>query len=153
MSNYCVHTLEEAFLKLCDGSLQKTNYTEPFIDDEAASSSSSYEAPRKSYPGKTRRIHILNIKNMLVCWNHPGLIFFLTIYPFIMIACVIFTLGGNFDHNQIGFVSDEFESLDACRSTDLVMADAANYSCQMNKLSCRFLDILKKDQFLVVSFF
>jgi hypothetical protein len=153
MTNFEVANLEDVFLKLCHmGNYYKKfdngqNIYEGITESKCLTLDS--EKAQKTYQQKLKNIKILNWKNILVYLHYPGSLFFLLIYPFILISIFHLMLGGNFGNNQIGVVSEEIENYaQDCKNAAFIsgklIGNGFNYSCNRNKLSYGFLDVLEK---------
>lgn len=82
---------------------------------------------------------------VLICmkffYNYSGL-FFNFFFPLIQLTFFYLTVGGDPKGLVLGIVSDELISFSECTNTSLLTAVASEFTCDLQKISCRFIEEL-----------
>jgi hypothetical protein len=74
-------------------------------------------------------------------------VFFL---PFILTCCIYIGLGGDIKHVNVGIVSDELESVSECFNESLITTFSHDFTCDLHKVSCDFINLIGSGSFVKV---
>lgn len=111
----------------------------------------------KTIPGRlqlttTARLKTLIGKNILQLIRQPVGIVFCFLFPILQLSCFYSAIGGNPKDLEIGVVNREVNNYMECYNDSLITTFAHDYTCDLHKISCRFLtafddDVAKKVYF------
>jgi len=64
----------------------------------------------------------------------------MTLVPILQIVFFYLAIGGNPNGLKLGIVSGEIDNLQECTNTSLITTFVHDYTCDLHKISCRFLN-------------
>lgn len=67
-------------------------------------------------------------------------LFIVTIFPIISYICLHYAIGGRIHDLTLGIVNNEVDSISECYNESLRTTDLIGLDCNLNKVSCRFID-------------
>lgn len=91
------------------------------------------------------RMKALMTKNILQLIRQPSGIIFCFLFPILQLSCFYLAIGGNPRDLQLGIVNDEVDDFKLCQNESLITTFAHDYTCDLYKISCRFLHELTPD--------
>ncbi|GAB0099833.1 ABC transporter G family member 20 [Sergentomyia squamirostris] len=108
------------------------------------------ESKRPGIVGKLQltsksRMKALMTKNILQLVRQPSGIIFCFLFPILQLSCFYLAIGGNPKNLKFGIVNDEVEDYRLCQNDSLITTFAHDYTCDLYKISCRFLHELTPD--------
>lgn len=65
---------------------------------------------------------------------------FLFFFPIFQLICFYVAVGGNPIGLKVGIVNDEVNNFDDCFNSSLITTYVHDYSCDLHKVSCRFIN-------------
>ncbi len=68
-------------------------------------------------------------------------------FPFIIMCCIYIGLGGDIKHVNVGIVSDELGSVGECLNKSLITKFSHDFTCDLHKVSCDFINLVGSDDF------
>lgn len=87
-----------------------------------------------------RRMKALLAKNFLQMLRQPAGMVFLTCFPIFQLVCFYVAVGGNPIGLKLAIVNDEINNFSDCLNSSLVTANVGNDTCNLNQVSCRFIN-------------
>ncbi|KAG5674743.1 hypothetical protein PVAND_004694 [Polypedilum vanderplanki] len=87
-----------------------------------------------------RRMKALLAKNFLQMLRQPAGMVFLTCFPIFQLVCFYVAVGGNPIGLKLAIVNDEIQNINDCMNSSLVTTHINNDTCDLNKVSCRFIN-------------
>lgn len=69
----------------------------------------------------------------------------LFLFPVLQCTCFYLAIGDNPKNLKIGIVNDEVESYEDCFNKSLITTYVHDYTCDLNKVSCRYLSRIPSD--------
>ncbi|XP_070505528.1 ABC transporter G family member 20-like [Chironomus tepperi] len=90
-------------------------------------------------------IYALIVKNVLQIKRQPASVIYLMLMPVIQLYFLRYSIGGNPKDLKIGIVDDEILNHQECKVPGLINAYKEDYVCEVNLISCRFLEKLTDD--------
>lgn len=112
---------------------------------------------KKTLPGRLQlttkaRLKTLIGKNILQLIRQPVGIIFCFLFPILQLSCFYSAIGGNPKDLEIGVVNREVNNYMDCYNDSLITTFAHDYTCDLHKVSCRYLsafgdDVAKKIYF------
>lgn len=79
-------------------------------------------------------------------------IIFCFLFPILQLTCFYLAIGGNPRNLNIGIVNQEVMNFQDCANSSLITATAQDDSCDLYKISCRFIEELGDDLAKKVSY-
>lgn len=61
------------------------------------------------------------------------------LFPLLQCTCFYLAIGDNPKNLKLGIVNDEMDDYRQCYNQSLITTYAHDYTCDLNKLSCRYL--------------
>ncbi|XP_055688091.1 ABC transporter G family member 23 [Lutzomyia longipalpis] len=91
------------------------------------------------------RMKALMTKNILQLIRQPSGIIFCFLFPILQLSCFYLAIGGNPRDLKLGIVNYEVDDFRLCQNESLITTFAHDYTCDLYKISCRFLHELTPD--------
>lgn len=89
-----------------------------------------------------RRMKALLAKNILQMMRQPAGMVFVFFFPIFQLVCFYVAVGGNPKGLRLGVVNEEVGNYRECYNDSLVTTFVHDSTCDIHKVSCRFLDQL-----------
>lgn len=64
-------------------------------------------------------------------------------------CCIFIGLGGDIKYINIGVISDELGDINECQNKSLITAYSEDFKCELQKLSCDFINLIDNDEFFM----
>ena len=74
-------------------------------------------------------------------FNYRGMVFLL-FFPIFQLVCFYVAVGGNPIGLKLAVVNDEIVNYKDCMNSSLITTNVHDYTCDLNKVSCRFINQL-----------
>ncbi|KAL7040388.1 hypothetical protein ACKWTF_000371 [Chironomus riparius] len=171
MNRMNVDNLEEAFLRLClrkgvsdevedntqeiiiednknnnnELEMQQTITHRNLKDDKIDNHKKDDDEEDSNMRWRWQIIYAMIIKNILQIKRQPVAIVYLMFLPILQLYLIRYSIGRNPEGLKIGIVDDEILNHQECQVPGLVNAYAEGYTCEVNLISCRFLEKLTDD--------
>lgn len=87
------------------------------------------------------RMKALLTKNVLQLIRQPSGVLFMFLFPLLQCSCFYLAIGDNPKNLKIGIVNDEVDDYrQVCFNKSLVTTNVHDYTCDLTKVSCRYLN-------------
>ncbi|CAO1421700.1 unnamed protein product [Diamesa serratosioi] len=141
LRQFQVETLEQVFLQL-SSKQEQSHFMSSVVCAENICNDKSIREKSNQRVELNRHFQALILKNLLQIVRQPFAALFLIFLP--MISTIIFhnSVCDTFVGLKIGIVSDELTSYGECFNNSLKTVMWTNESCELTKISCRFIALL-----------